>query len=99
MDLYDITPPPYVVELDQHELGPGLQSALQRSTSRRTVPNVLINGKSIGGGDEVLALHTTGKLAETVAEMGGKRVMSVEPVKQDEEEAPRVQKRQVKFRS
>ncbi|KAL9578157.1 MAG: hypothetical protein Q9212_005896, partial [Teloschistes hypoglaucus] len=53
LEKYLITPSPYVVELDQHRLGPGLQAALQKSTGRRTVPNVLINGKSIGGGDDV----------------------------------------------
>lgn len=77
LDLYDITPPPYVVELDHEELGPGLQSALLKSTGRRTVPNVLINGKSIGGGDDIQALHESGKLIDKVQAMGGKRVMSV----------------------
>lgn len=77
LDLYSISPPPYVVELDQHELGPGLQAALQKSTGRRTVPNVLINGKSIGGGDDIEALHNTDKLIETVQSMGGKRIVSV----------------------
>ncbi|KAK0800385.1 hypothetical protein LTR38_007223 [Friedmanniomyces endolithicus] len=78
LDLYTITPPPYVVELDLHELGAGLQAALKRSTGRRTVPNILINGKSIGGGDDVEGLHREGRLAETVRSMGGKRVVSVE---------------------
>ncbi|KAK5120530.1 hypothetical protein LTR85_006186 [Meristemomyces frigidus] len=77
LDLYNISPPPFVVELDQHELGSGLQTALQKSTGRRTVPNVLINGKSIGGGDDIEALHNTDKLVETVQSMGGKRVVSV----------------------
>ncbi|KAL8976645.1 MAG: hypothetical protein Q9177_006809, partial [Variospora cf. flavescens] len=46
LDKYTIVPTPYVVELDEHTLGPGLQAALEKSTGRRTVPNVLINGKS-----------------------------------------------------
>ncbi|KAK3114795.1 hypothetical protein LTR53_006529 [Teratosphaeriaceae sp. CCFEE 6253] len=96
LDLYSITPPPYVVELDQHELGQGLQTALQKSTGRRTVPNILINGKSIGGGDDVESLHREGKLAETVRSMGGKRVVSVEPKKQGEEDKA---KREVKFKA
>ena len=77
LDMYTITPTPYVVELDQHDLGPGLQDALQKSTGRRTVPNVLINGKSIGGGDDIAGLHESGKLAEKVQSMGGKRIVSV----------------------
>lgn len=77
LDLYTITPPPYVVELDEHELGSGLQDALEKSTGRSTVPNVLINGKSIGGGDDVEALHKSDKLADTISSMGGKRVVGV----------------------
>jgi glutaredoxin len=77
LDLYSITPPPYVVELDQHELGSGLQDALKKSTGRRTVPNILINGKSIGGGDDVEALHNGDELVEKVKSMGGKRIVEV----------------------
>ena len=68
-------PPPYVVELDEHALGPALQATLADSTGRRTVPNVLISGKSIGGGDDVEALHRDGKLLETVHSMGAKRIV------------------------
>ncbi|EME50135.1 hypothetical protein DOTSEDRAFT_68858 [Dothistroma septosporum NZE10] len=84
LDLYTISPKPYVVELDQHKLGSGLQDALLKSTGRRTVPNVLINGKSIGGGDDVQALHDNGKIIDTIKAMGGKRITSVEKVKQSE---------------
>ncbi|KAF2492469.1 glutaredoxin [Lophium mytilinum] len=74
---YKIVPPPYVVELDKHPLGPALQAALAKSTRRHTVPNVLINGRSIGGGDDVEALHQKGKLESTIRSMGGKRVVEV----------------------
>lgn len=76
LELYGISPPPYVVELDQHPLGAGLQQHLHKSTGRRTVPNVLINGRSIGGGDDIQALHDSGKLIDTVTSMGGKRIVS-----------------------
>lgn len=76
LDLYSITPAPYVVELDTHPLGPGLQNHLHKSTGRRTVPNVLINGRSIGGGDDIAGLHESGKLIDTITSMGGKRIMS-----------------------
>ena len=39
------------------------------------MPNVLINGKSIGGGDDVEALDAKGELVEKVKGMGGKRIM------------------------
>lgn len=75
LEKYSIVPSPYVVELDKHPLGTGLQSALEQSTGRRTVPNVLINGKSIGGGDDVEALDMSGELVDKVKTMGGKRIM------------------------
>ncbi|KAL8997234.1 MAG: hypothetical protein Q9169_003427 [Polycauliona sp. 2 TL-2023] len=75
LEKYTIVPTPYVVELDEHRLGPGLQAALEKSTGRRTVPNVLINGKSIGGGDDVQKLDLDGDLVGKVKGMGGKRIM------------------------
>ncbi|KAL8960598.1 MAG: hypothetical protein Q9193_002728 [Seirophora villosa] len=75
LEKYTIVPTPYVVELDEHPLGPGLQAALEKSTGRRTVPNVLINGKSIGGGDDVQKLDLDGELIGKVTGMGGKRIM------------------------
>lgn len=74
---YKITPSPFVVELDKHEHGVELQTALGKQTGRRTVPNIMISGKSIGGSDEVIALESEGKLVETIQKMGGKRVMEI----------------------
>lgn len=64
-----------MVELDQHELGAGLQDALLTSTGRRTVPNILINGKSIGGGDDIEHLHQERQLSDTIRAMGGQRIV------------------------
>ncbi|KAL9608010.1 MAG: hypothetical protein Q9167_007128 [Letrouitia subvulpina] len=75
LEKYTIVPTPYVVELDEHPLGKGLQAALAKSTGRKTVPNVLINGKSIGGGDDVEKLDVDGALVSKVKSMGGKRIM------------------------
>lgn len=75
LDKYTIVPAPYVVELDIHPMGPGLQNALAKSTGRRTVPNVLISGRSIGGGDDIEALDNSGGLVEKVKTMGAKRIM------------------------
>lgn len=82
LENYKITPAPYVVELDNHELGPYIQDSLEKSTGRRTVPNILINGKSIGGGDDIQALHDEGKLIDKVKTMGGKRIMEASLVKE-----------------
>jgi glutaredoxin-related protein len=46
-------------------------------TGRRTVPNVLVNGKSIGGGDDIAELDETKTLIEKLKNMGGKRMQEV----------------------
>jgi glutaredoxin len=68
---YDITPAPFVVELDQHPIGPALQQLLRENTGRGTVPNVLVNGKSIGGGDDVAALDQSDELVSKLQQLGG----------------------------
>ena len=50
------------------------------------MPNVLINGKSIGGGDDVAALDESDTLISKIKEMGGKRIMEVKKVKVQEGE-------------
>ncbi|KAK5108599.1 hypothetical protein LTR62_008175 [Meristemomyces frigidus] len=99
LDLYTISPPPFVVELDREELGPGLQGALAKMTGRRTVPNVLVNGKSIGGGDDVAGLHRDGKLAETLRSMGGKRVVEVKENEVLDVKEAGGEKREVRFKA
>lgn len=74
---YNITPAPFVVELDKHEHGAELQAALGKQTGRKTVPNIMISGKSIGGCDNVLELESDGMLVSTIQNMGGKRIMEV----------------------
>lgn len=59
------------MELDNHPRGPALQARLAEMTGRRTVPNVLVRGKGIGGGDEILALDERGDLEARVEELGG----------------------------
>lgn len=59
-------PAPYVVELDNHHHGTELQAHLGEITGRRTVPNILVNGKSIGGGDELRNLEIVGQVPQTL---------------------------------
>eukprot|EP00986_Skeletonema_menzelii_P019824 scaffold29302_cov137-Skeletonema_menzelii.AAC.1 len=59
---------PFVVELtEMGESGWKVQQSLGEMTGRRTVPNVFIRGKNIGGGDETIALYQAGKLSRLVA--------------------------------
>lgn len=61
---------------------------------------MLINGKSIGGGDDVAALDETGTLEAKVKEMGGKRIMEVKKVTVQEGEGLGADggKREVRFK-
>ena len=77
LDGYTISPQPFVVELDQHPIGRELQSLLAQSTGRATVPNILVNGKSIGGGDDIAALDQSDALATTLQQYGGKWIVDV----------------------
>ncbi|PBP17245.1 glutaredoxin [Diplocarpon rosae] len=74
LEKYIIDPKPYVVELDKHKLGLELQARLADLTGRKTVPNVLINGVTIGGGDEVAALDSSRTLIEKITTLGGKKI-------------------------
>ncbi|RMZ72681.1 Monothiol glutaredoxin-7 [Pyrenophora seminiperda CCB06] len=75
---YTIKPEPYVVELDMNPIGQQLQAFLHKSTGRRTVPNILVMGKSIGGGDDIEELDQTDTLVSTFKQMGGSRITQVE---------------------
>lgn len=78
LDKYNIVPEPYVVELDLNPLGQQLQALLGKSTGRRTVPNILVQGKSIGGGDDMEELDETDTLVAKIKEMGGSRITEVD---------------------
>jgi glutaredoxin len=74
LEKYTIEPKPYVVELDEHPLGQELQALLGEKTGRRTVPNILVNGKSIGGSDEIAGLDTRKTLIDKFKSMGGMKL-------------------------
>ncbi|KAH8990136.1 glutaredoxin [Lactarius hatsudake] len=46
-----------VLELDETADGNDLQTYLQQKTGQRTVPNVFIKQKHVGGCDDLFALH------------------------------------------
>lgn len=62
-----------VLELDQElddATSNSYQDEFQRITKGRSVPRVFIGGKFIGGGDDTVALHSSGKLKELLAAAG-----------------------------
>ncbi|KAL5813854.1 hypothetical protein ACOSQ4_024495 [Xanthoceras sorbifolium] len=59
-----------VIELDEQSDGSKIQAALLEWTGQRTVPNVFIGGKHIGGCDSVVEKHQGGKLVPLLADAG-----------------------------
>ncbi|MCD7446691.1 Glutaredoxin-C4 [Datura stramonium] len=55
---------PYVIELDERDDGWSIQDALSEIVGRRTVPQVFINGKHIGGSDDTVEAYENGELAK-----------------------------------
>ncbi|KAJ6445739.1 glutaredoxin domain-containing protein [Purpureocillium lavendulum] len=74
LEKLSITPAPYVVELDEHPEGRALQDRLKDKTGRGTVPNIMINGVSVGGSDEIVELDNADKLVARIRSLAGKRV-------------------------
>ncbi|EQC33525.1 glutaredoxin 3 [Saprolegnia diclina VS20] len=63
----------HVVELNQmgdEPTGDDVQNACFQLTGQRTVPNVFVNGKSIGGGSDTAALQKAGKLVPLLKTAG-----------------------------
>jgi glutaredoxin 3 len=52
------------IELDKVEGGAEIQAKLLDMTGQRTVPNVWVKGKHLGGCDDTLAAVSSGKLKE-----------------------------------
>ncbi|KAM9960132.1 hypothetical protein ACTFIW_009257 [Dictyostelium discoideum] len=59
---------PMIVELDIIDDGPEIQSILSGISNIRTVPQLFINGKFIGGNDATQQLHSEGKLIPLLKE-------------------------------
>jgi len=57
----------HFINVDQHANGSDIRAALLTSTGQRTVPNVFIGGKHIGGSDDTHKLHDKGELVPLIA--------------------------------
>ncbi|EPQ60274.1 glutaredoxin [Gloeophyllum trabeum ATCC 11539] len=58
--------PTKIYELDEMSEGSDIQDYLTEKTGQRTVPNIFINKKHVGGCDAVTALDSQGQLAKLV---------------------------------
>jgi len=61
---YALDPPPRVVEVDLRADGDLLKVILTRLTKHSTFPNIILRGRSLGGADDIQALHDGRKLVE-----------------------------------
>ena len=59
-----------VVELNTRSDGRAIQDTLAAMTGQRTVPNVFVGGKSIGGCDDTMAMHRSGSLRKLFKDAG-----------------------------
>ena len=58
------------IEFDEYSVdlgGPRKAEMLERTGGRMTVPQIFINGRHVGGCDELMALEYQGKLDELLA--------------------------------
>ncbi|KAG5640763.1 hypothetical protein DXG03_007257 [Asterophora parasitica] len=70
LETYNIQPPPKVIEVDLRRDSDMVKNILGRLTLHYTFPNVIIRGQSIGGSDDIQALHAQGQLTK-VLQRGG----------------------------
>ena len=61
--------PSSFIEMDLISDGDSIHNDLKVFSGQRSVPNVFINGKHIGGCDDTFALHAEGKLKSTVSKL------------------------------
>jgi len=61
-----LTPQFTVVELDVVKDGPAQQEALLEMTGQKTVPNIFVDGKHIGGCDKTLELISSGEFQKLI---------------------------------
>eukprot|EP00850_Spirogloea_muscicola_P011138 SM000068S20570 [mRNA] locus=s68:281951:283209:+ [translate_table: standard] len=59
-----------VYELDHEADGAAVQAALAGWTGQRTVPNVFVGGRHIGGCDDTVAAHSSGQLMPLLKQAG-----------------------------
>jgi len=69
---YDLSPPPKIIEVDLRDDGDFIKAVLTRLTKRATFPNVILRGKSIGGADDISAMHRDGHLRQVFEKAGFK---------------------------
>ena len=60
----------HIIEMDQVQGGDTMQNTLKDLSGQRTVPNVYINGKHVGGCDHTIAAFQNGQMKEMLNACG-----------------------------
>ncbi|KAK7043153.1 hypothetical protein VNI00_008507 [Paramarasmius palmivorus] len=58
LESYGLRPPPKVIEVDLRDDSTQIKAILTRLTKQSTFPNVFVQGKSLGGADDLQKLHS-----------------------------------------
>ncbi|KZS98174.1 thioredoxin-like protein [Sistotremastrum niveocremeum HHB9708] len=67
---YELHPAPHIIQVDERSDSAAMKALLGRTTGRSTFPNIVWRGKSIGGSDELQAMHDRGELYDLFADDG-----------------------------
>jgi glutaredoxin-related protein len=59
-----------------------MQDVLASMTSRKTVPNIMVNMQSIGGASEVVAMSHEGTLIDKIKKLGGSKIISIKQLEE-----------------
>lgn len=62
--------PAKVIELDEIADGTDVQAGIEELTGRRTVPQVFVGGRHVGGCDDTMAAFSSGELKSMLTEVG-----------------------------
>ncbi|KAF4347054.1 glutaredoxin-C3 [Cannabis sativa] len=65
--LSELDQEPFIVELDLREDGGRIQNVLIDLVGRNTVPQIFVNGKHIGGSDDLRASISSGQLQKLLS--------------------------------
>lgn len=74
----------YDADADTITMGRRIQDLLAEWTGRKTVPNILVTARSIGGSDDIAHMEAEGKLVEEIKRLAMGRVREI--VKREDHE-------------
>lgn len=70
LEMYNLSPPPLIIEVDLRDDGDFIKLILTRLTDHSTFPNIILNGQGLGGNDDLHTLRAQGKLKKMFESAG-----------------------------